>query len=196
MPIGTVGRVLNGIYERIGDRHRLGAMKIRLILAAVVTAVGIATPAHADIPEPPPRPTTSGAWITGIGQFVYHEVNVEGHRITFGLAAGVTRNGTAYGVLTYRHALPDGQLLASGWADVTCVNVRGDTALVTAVVPNDRSTLVNHGFYLKIVGGDRIELAQTGGDPAEPARRHCIDTADVPGINRYPVEPGRYLFGS
>lgn len=174
-------------------------MKIRLALAAAaaaVTTIGIATPARADVSEPPPRPTTPGAWITGVGQFVYHEANVEGHRITLGVAARVTRNGTAYGVLTYRHALADGSLLSSGWADVTCVNVRGDIALVTAVEPDERSMLVNHGFYLKIIGGDRIELVQTGGDPAEPARRHCVDTADVPGINRYPVEPGGYVFGS
>src|SRR5690349_5649623 len=158
--------VPNGIYERPCHPAQTSVMRIRMVLAAAAVAVGIAAPAKADIPEPQPRPATPGAWITGIGQFVYHEVNVEGHRITFGVLARVDRNGTAHGVLDYRHALPDGQVLASGRAEVTCVNVQGDTALVAAVVPNDRSTLVNHGFYLKIVGRNRIELVQTGGDPA------------------------------
>lgn len=170
--------------------------KTTLMLAAVALAVGVAAPAQAAADGPPPQPTTPGAWITGVGQFVYHEPNTEGHRITFGLAAGVTRGGVAHGVLTYRHALPDGSTLAEGWADVTCVNVTGDTALVAAVVPNERSNLVNHGFYLKIVGGRQIELAQTGGDPAHAAPRHCVDTADVPGLKRYPVAPGGYLYGS
>ncbi|RJL30809.1 hypothetical protein [Bailinhaonella thermotolerans] len=144
---------------------------------------------------PPPVPATPGARIGGVGHFTYDEPGVEGHRIRFAVHARVAADGTARGALTYRHLLPDGKLLGRGRADVTCVNVTGDTALVTAVVPEGQGTVRNHAFYLKIIEGrpDRIETLQTNNGPVRPPS-YCADPAFNPDIRRYPIERGGFRF--
>jgi hypothetical protein len=198
-----------GIYRPVNASAIVVDMKIRTAFAATAIAATVAatvatvaaapSAAHAGSWEPTPVPATPGAWIHGVGNFVLDEPNTYGHRIRFSVLAWVNGNGTTRGVFGYRHLLPDGQVLGEGHAEVTCVNVRDDTAMVAAVVPQGQGNVVNHGFYLKIVDGgrhgDRIELAQAGGDPAHPAPRHCVDTAEL-GALRYPVEPGNYTFGS
>ncbi|MFE9914370.1 hypothetical protein ACFYPG_04360 [Micromonospora sp. NPDC005553] len=93
-----------------------------------------------------------------------------------------------------------GTVASEGQAEVTCISVVGNTALVTAVVPEGGSPMVNHVFVVKIIEGgpgraDQIETLQAGGDPTRPAKRYCIDTAPY-SLSRYPVRPGGYAFGS
>ncbi|MET8257992.1 hypothetical protein [Micromonospora sp. NPDC005205] len=93
-----------------------------------------------------------------------------------------------------------GAVASEGQAEVTCISVVGNTALVTAVVPEGGSPMVNHVFVVKIIEGgpgraDQIETLQAGGDPTRPAKRYCIDTAPY-SLSRYPVRPGGYAFGS
>ncbi|MEW1587996.1 hypothetical protein AB0283_21455 [Micromonospora vinacea] len=179
-------------------------MTIRRLLVAVLTGavvlVGAPASARADDQDPPEVPATPGAWIAGIGGFVYDEPGTVGHQIRFGVLGWVDRHGTGHGVFRFRHALPDGSVVSEGHAEVTCVSVVGDTALVTAVVPEGGSPMVNHVFVVKIVEGgpgraDQIETLQAGGDPTRPAKRYCIDTAPY-DLSRYPVRPGGYAFGS
>lgn len=171
-------------------------MRIRTALAAAALTVLVATPAHADPSDPPPVPATPGAWIAGAGQFTYQEPGTYNHRIRFSVVAWTAADGTTRGAFGFRHLLPDGQLLDEGYADVTCVSVRGDTALVTAVVPEGQGSVGNHAFYLKIVDGrpDRIETAQATNKPTRPVP-YCVDTAPY-GLVRYPLDRGGYAFGS
>ncbi len=167
------------------------------ILAAVVLFLLLAaTPAQAADPDPPQVPATPGAWIAGVGHFTFKEPGTYDHRIRFSVAAGVDRRGKSYGVFRYKHQLPDGRVVGEGYAEVVCVSVQGNTALVAAVVPDGQGTVVNHGFYVKIIEGrpDHIESAQAGGDPTRPAPRYCVDPALFSAV-RYPLDRGGFTFG-
>ncbi|WP_433261484.1 hypothetical protein ACQPWR_20180 [Micromonospora vinacea] len=179
-------------------------MKFRKLLVAMlagaVTVVGAPLSARADDQDPPEVPATPGAWIAGVGGFVYDEPGTVGHQIRFGVLGWVDRDGTGHGVFRFRHALPDGSVVSEGHAEVTCVSVVGDTALVTAVVPEGGSPMVNHVFVIKVIEGgpgraDQIETLQAGGDPTRPPTRYCVDPAPY-NLSRYPVRPGGYAFGS
>lgn len=171
-------------------------MKIRAVLIAAALVLGVAAPARAADGDPPPVPATPGAWITGVGHFTFTEPGVDGHRIRFSVLAGVDRKGRTHGVFGYRHLLPDGQLVAEGFAEVTCVSVRGRTALLTAVVPEGKGPIRNHAFYLRLVDGrpDLIDSVQAANGTARPVP-YCVDT--VPFRQpQYPIELGGYAFGS
>jgi hypothetical protein len=161
---------------------------MKLIVLALVSAL-----AGGDSSVPPPVPATPGARIYGVGHFTYDEPGLYGHRIRFSIRARVAADGTTSGVFGYRHLLPEGQVLGAGRAEVTCVSVHGDTALVAAVVPEGSGNVRNHGFYLKIVEGrpDQIETLQAQDGPERPPR-HCIDTAWDPTLKPYPIEHGGY----
>ncbi|MGC4868472.1 hypothetical protein ACLQ3B_23905 [Micromonospora sp. DT53] len=124
-------------------------MKIRRLVVAmlvgVVTVVGAPVPAQVDDQDPPEVPATPGTWIAGVGGFVYNEPGLIDHQIRFGVLGWVDRHGTGHGVLRFRHALADGSVASEGEAEVPCVSVVGDTALVTAVVPEGGSPMVNGG---------------------------------------------------
>jgi hypothetical protein len=58
---------------------------------------------------------------------------------------------------------------------------------------------VRAAHVLLVVGDedpDRHRATVRGGRRAAHVPIGTVDTADVPGINRYPVEPGGYVFGS
>lgn len=171
-------------------------MKIRSVLLAAALVLGVAAPARADDGDPPPVPATPGAWITGVGHFTFKEPGVYDHRIRFSVLAGVDRGGRTHGVFGYRHLLPDGRLVDEGFAEVTCVSVRGSTALLTAVVPEGRGPVRNHAFYLRLVDGrpDLIDSVQATNGPRRPVP-YCVDTAPY-GQPQYPIELGGYMFGS
>lgn len=173
------------------------------VLAVTAAAASLATPAAAtaagsDPTTPPPVPATPGALIHGVGHFTYEEPGLQGHRIRFRVHARVDAEGTTRGTFDYRHLLPDGEVLGAGHAEVTCLSVHGDTALVAAVVPEGHGNVRNHGYYLKIIDGnrahhpDQIETVQAQNGPDRPPR-HCIDTAVDPDVKRYPIDRGGYL---
>jgi hypothetical protein len=179
-----------GIWSDSAAAPTLDRMKPFIV--AIIAAL-----ASGDSSVPPPVPATPGAHIHGVGHFTYDEPGVDGHRIRFSIHARVAPDGTTSGVFGYRHQLPDGQVVGEGHADVTCVSVAGDTALVAAVVPEGEGNVRNHGFYVKIVDGrrgqpDQIETLQAGGGPERPPQ-YCIDTAWDPTLKRYPIERGGYL---
>ncbi|RKN41430.1 hypothetical protein D7223_24110 [Micromonospora endolithica] len=138
--------------------------------------------------------------VTGLGQFVYDEPRVVGHRIWFGVSAFSAADGSTVGRFLYRHEWPDGTLAAQGQADVTCVRVTGNVALLTAIVPEGEGTVKNHGFYVKIIDGGRmpdliVDAQVQNGEERPPT--HCLDpeTDLPPGLPqrpRYPVLAGGY----
>ncbi|MFI6239581.1 hypothetical protein ACIBEF_06850 [Micromonospora sp. NPDC050795] len=149
------------------------------VLAGAVAAVGVPASAQADDQDPPEVPATPGAWIAGVGGFVYDEPGTFGHQIRFVVVGWVDRHGTGHGVFRFRHALPDGSVASEGQAEVTCVSVVGSTALVTAVVPEGGSPMVNHVFVVKIIDGgpgraDQIETLQAGGVSAPAAAERPV----------------------
>ncbi|MGW3615817.1 hypothetical protein [Micromonospora arida] len=81
-------------------------MTIRGLLVAVlsgaVVLVGAPGSARADDQDPPEVPATPGAWIAGIGGFVYDEPGTVGHQIRFGVLGWVDRHGTGHGVFRFR----------------------------------------------------------------------------------------------
>jgi hypothetical protein len=193
MPNGTWwGAAATAIVSVMRIRHAL----VAAALAAGLAGVAVPGTAHADTPNPPPVPATPGAWITGVGHFTLQEPNTENHPIRFSVLAWVDRSGTTRGVFGFRHLLPDGRVLAEGQAEVTCVNVRGGTALVTAVVPEGQGNVGNHAFYLRLTNGrpDRIETVQATNAPTRPVP-YCVDIAPF-GVPTYPIERGGYVFGS
>ncbi|MGC4847406.1 hypothetical protein ACLQ3F_09220 [Micromonospora sp. DT15] len=88
------------------------------MLAGAVAAVGAPASARADDQDPPEVPATPGAWIAGVGCFVYDEPGTFGHQIRFGVVGWVDRHGTGHGVFRFRHALPDGSVASEGQAEV------------------------------------------------------------------------------
>jgi hypothetical protein len=142
---------------------------MKLIVLALVSAL-----AGGDSSVPPPVPATPGARIYGVGHFTYDEPGLYGHRIRFSIRARVAADGTTSGVFGYRHLLPEGQVLGAGRAEVTCVSVHGDTALVAAVVPEGSGNVRNHGFYLKIVEGRDPPGPGRAGTPAATLHRHRL----------------------
>lgn len=191
------------------SRRRSRIATAASILAIVTAATFIATPtvaaageatsvsASGDPTLPPEVPATPGALIHGVGHFTYDEPGLHGHRIRFSVHAHVAADGTTRGILGYRHLLPDGQVLGAGHAEVGCLSVHGNTALVAAVVPEGQGNVRNHGFYLKIIDGsrarpDQIETVQAQNGTDRPPR-YCIDTAVDPTVKRYPIDRGGYL---
>jgi hypothetical protein len=151
--------------------------------------------------------STPNQRIAGIGEFTLNDVNVTGHPIRFAIHANTDAAGTPRGSFRFRHLLPDGSVLATGHADVTCLQVVGDTALLTAVVTEEQIAgaehlgdlpLGPHAFYVKIIDGgrdDKIVFTQAIGPPPDvPLRQDCLDVEEqFPGeLKRYPIERGNY----
>ena len=162
--------------------------------ATVLTAFGTAANATAATGGNAPA-----AAVTGVGYFTYDEPGVYGHKIRFSVQARTSADGSTRGNFSFRHLLPNGDLLGQGRADVTCLQVSGGVALFTAVVPEGQGNVRNHAFYVKIIDGgrgrpDQIANIQAQNGPERPPRR-CIDfEVEYPGAaKRYPVERGGYL---
>ena len=137
--------------------------------------------------------------VIGAGQFRLDEPGTAGDRIWFGVQASSAADGSVRGRFQFRHARPDGTVVGSGWAEVTCLRVDGNTALFTAVVPEEMPSdpVRNHAFAVKIIDGGRSPdviasiQAQNG---AERPPGDCFDfDVDYPGVPRYPVLSGGYL---
>ncbi|MET8087535.1 hypothetical protein [Micromonospora sp. NPDC005237] len=170
-----------------------------VVVAAVVVA---ASPAAAWAQQPETRSAAATRWstVTGLGHFVYDEPNMVGHRIWFGVSAFSTADGSTYGQFLYRHERADGTLAEQGRADVTCLRVTGNVALLTAIVPEGEGAVRNHGYYVKIIDGGRlpdviVDAQAQNGD--EPPPTHCLDPeTDLPPGNpqrpRYPILAGGY----
>jgi hypothetical protein len=142
---------------------------------------------------------THAAAISGVGNFTYDEPGVEGHKIRFSIHARTTADGSTRGDFRFRHLLPNGELVGEGRADVTCLQVSGGTALLTAVVPEGQGNVRNHAFYVKVIDGgrgrpDQVANIQAQNGSERPPER-CIDfDVEYPGTaKRYPIERGDYL---
>ena len=168
---------------------------VRATAIAAVTVAGVlAVPAAAQARVHVASVAAGRSAAAGTGHFVYDEPGTAGHRIWFGVQAVTTRDGSARGQFRYRHELPDGTLVAQGWADVTCLQVTGNVALVTAIVPEGEGPVRNHGFYVKIIDGgagrDEISDVQASGGPERPPTG-CVDPDDY-HRPRYPVLAGGF----
>ncbi|MGV9213472.1 hypothetical protein ACTFTM_16575 [Micromonospora sp. RB23] len=179
-------------YARVGTA---AAATVALVAAGSTTAWAQSTAPNG---TSPPRPL---ALVAGSGHFVYDEPNTVGHRIWFGVAAVTTADGATRGEFRYRHALPDGTEIARGRADVTCLRVRGNVAVFTAIVPDGVDPVRNHGYYVKIIDGGRqpdvIVDAQAQNGTAPPPTG-CLDPeTELPpeaGVRpRYPILAGGYV---
>jgi hypothetical protein len=175
--------------------------------ATVLTAIGTTTAATATATATAGTATGAAtvgsdralaAAIAGGGSFTYDEPDVYGHRIRFNIHARTTVDGSTRGSFSFWHLLPDGKLAAKGRADVTCLQVSGGTALLTAVVPEGQGNVRNHAFYVKIIDGgsgrpDQIANAQAQNGSERPPQR-CVDfEVEHPGPKRYPIERGNYV---
>jgi hypothetical protein len=174
---------------------------VSAIAVALSLAVAPSTPATAE-----PDNAIAGDAIVGVGHFTLGDPDTQGHQIRFAVQAHAGRDGTTVGRFRFRHLLADGELLASGRADVTCLQVSNGTAMFTAVVtsefvPPERPGLPfgPHAFYVKVIDGDRgpdqVVFAQAI-DPPTSLDRGCVDVEDDPRIPeplvRYPLDRGGY----
>jgi hypothetical protein len=138
--------------------------------------------------------------VVGAGQFRLTEPGNTGDRIWFGVEAAAAADASTHGRFQFSHARPDGTVAGSGWADVTCLQVDGNVALFTAVVPEGMAgdPVKNHAFYIKVIDGgrlpDQIAFVQAQNGPDRPPRR-CLDfDVEFPGAaSRYPILTGGYL---
>ncbi|WP_250000884.1 hypothetical protein [Actinoplanes sp. M2I2] len=136
------------------------------------------------------------AGVFGVGQVVLTQPDAVGHRVWFGVLASADAAGSSRGRFWFRHLLPDGSVLAQGWAEVTCLQVTGDVALFTAVVPEGVGVVKNHAFAMKVIDGgarpDQVAFIQAGGGPDRPPAR-CIDfDVEHPGQPYHQVRAGGY----
>jgi hypothetical protein len=187
---------------RRSRRRRLAALPLAVALV-VGLLVGAASPAPAATATGPDR-AGSGDLIVGVGHFTLDEPEIEGHRIRFEVRAHTDRDGEARGTFRFRHLLADGSLLGTGRADVTCVEVSGDTALFTAVVTREHIPPVPpglplgpHAFYVKVIDGggqpDQVVFIQAI-DPPGPLDPSCVDAEErfPDQVVRYPLDRGGY----
>ncbi|WP_430785631.1 hypothetical protein [Actinoplanes sp. G11-F43] len=126
--------------------------------------------------------------VSGVGRIVLTPADADGHPVWFGV------RGDRF---WFRHLLPDGSLVARGWAAVTCLRVTGRVAEFTAVVPEGVGPIRNHAFVVKIIDGgrrpDQVAFVQASGGPERPPTR-CFDLdAEFPGRPRHQVLAGGYV---
>jgi hypothetical protein len=169
-------------------------------VSAIASSVGLlATPSLAQAVPDRRGPARLGvASVVGVGQIRLDEPNVVGDRIWFGVRAVAAADGSPHGRFEFRHLRPDGTVAGEGWAEVTCLQITGNVALFTAVVPAGVGVVKNHAFYVKIIdvrhGPDRVAFIQAQNGPERPPQR-CIDfDVEFPSssISRYPVLTGGY----
>ncbi|MFC3500333.1 hypothetical protein ACFOOK_05040 [Micromonospora krabiensis] len=176
---------------------------VSAMAVAAVAAAGVATSPTAAQARQPEGIRVAGGWsvVAGVGHFVYDEPGTVGHRIWFGVQAVAAAGGSTYGQFRYRHELPDGTVVGQGRADVTCLEVTGNVAVFTAIVPEGQGAVRNHGYYVKVIDGgrgpDQIVDAQAQ-NGTEPPPTECLDPetdlpAGVPPRPRYPVLVGGYV---
>ncbi|MER7007185.1 hypothetical protein ABT297_29680 [Dactylosporangium sp. NPDC000555] len=138
----------------------------------------------------------SGSAVAGVGQVTLDEPNTVGDRVWFAILAATAADGSSDGRFWFRHLSPDGTLRGEGWAEVTCLQVTGNVALFTAVVPEGVGVVKNHAFYMKITDRDakpdQVSFIQAQNGSERPPTE-CIDFDVVfPGQPRYPVLTGGY----
>jgi hypothetical protein len=178
----------------------MSRVKTKAAVLTAVAAVGlVAMPSTAQAQPGHHAPGGAGpSAVRGVGQIRLDEPHVVGDRIRFGVRAVTAVDGSAHGRFTFRHLRPDGTVAGQGWARVTCLQVTGNVALFTAVVPAGVGVVKNHAFYVKIIDGrhgpDRVAFIQAQNGPERPPRR-CVDFdvefPSAPAL-RYPVLTGGY----
>ncbi|MFB9406519.1 hypothetical protein [Dactylosporangium matsuzakiense] len=161
-------------------------MRVAALLAITTAAVTAAPGAAQARPVRPELET-----MAGVGQVTLTGDRQDGDHVWFAVAAT-----NAGGRLWYRHLSPEGAVRAAGWADVTCLEVTGNVALLAATVPDGVDGIRNHGFYLKLTDNatrpDDLVFIQTL-NGSEPPPAYCVDPdVQVPGWPHYPVQIGGY----
>lgn len=161
------------------------------VKVAALAALGVMT-----TPSIAQATPARNAGVIGVGQVVLTQPDAVGHRVWFGVLASTDADGSPRGRFWFRHLLPDGSLLGQGWAEVTCLQVTGNVALFTAVVPEGVGPVKNHAFSMKVIDGggqpDQVAFVQAGGGPARPPTR-CIDfDVEYPGQPRHQIRTGGY----
>lgn len=194
--LDPLGRRRHLRRRRLAVASLVSAVTIALSIAVAPSAPAAAAPDHAGV----------GELIVGVGHFTLEGPTIEGHKIRFAVRARVGADGTTHGSFRFRHLLPDGELLATGQADVTCLQVSDGTAMFTAVVTSEYIPPLPpgrphgpHAFYVKVIDGDRgpdqVVFAQAT-DPPGPLPTDCIDVEnhpEIPELVRYPLDHGDYV---
>ncbi|AEV84961.1 hypothetical protein ACWT_3937 [Actinoplanes sp. SE50] len=177
------------------------------IAATTLWVSPTAAQAHPVLPKPPAVTTVSTAdsvstansmsAVIGLGQIRLSGPNVAGDPVWFGIEAFTDRTGSAHGRFRFRHERPDGTVVGDGWAEVTCLRVTGDVALLTAVVPDGVGVVKNHAYYMKVTDGgsqpDQLAFVQAQNGTERPPTR-CVDfDVEHPGLaDRSPVYTGGF----